>query len=90
MVVVTFSPYATYLATGSNYKALFGEKGDAQKWNFASYKLFPLSSGITKVFPDSSATRLVLVDEKSDAFIYNPVSVGISVCRPQVGSVYRS
>jgi len=33
-----------------------------------------LFAGISKVFPDSSATRMVLVDEKSDAFIYNPVS----------------
>jgi len=30
--------------------------------------------GITKIFPDNSATRLVLVDEKSDAFVYNPVN----------------
>ena len=32
-----------------------------------------LLAGISKVFPDSSGTRMVLVDEKSDAFIYNPV-----------------
>lgn len=50
--------------------------------------MFPLSSGVTKVFPDSSATRLVLVDEKSDAFIYNPVSVGISVCRLQAADIH--
>ena len=79
-----------YLHTASNYKASFGEKRDVQKWNSASYELqlFPLSSGVTKVFPDSSATRLVLVDEKSDAFIYNPVSVGICVCRLQAADIH--
>lgn len=31
-------------------------------------------TGVTKVFPDGSATRLVFVDEKSDAYLYNPVN----------------
>ncbi len=29
--------------------------------------------GITKLYPDPTSTRLIIVDEKSDAFIYNPV-----------------
>ena len=29
--------------------------------------------GISKIFPDSSGTKLVVMDEKSDAFVYNPV-----------------
>jgi hypothetical protein len=33
--------------------------------------------GITKIFPDSSGTRVIMVDEKSDAFVYNPVIVVI-------------
>lgn len=31
--------------------------------------------GISKVFPDINGTRLIVIDEKSDAFIYNPVNV---------------
>ena len=30
-------------------------------------------SGISKVFPDLSGTKLFIIDEKSDGFIYNPV-----------------
>ena len=30
--------------------------------------------GIAKVWPDPSGTRVVFVDEKSDAFLLNPVS----------------
>ena len=30
--------------------------------------------GISRLFPDSSGTTLVLIDDKSDAFVYNPVS----------------
>ncbi len=29
--------------------------------------------GITKLYPDPTSTRLIIVDEKSDAYIYNPV-----------------
>ena len=35
--------------------------------------------GISKVYPDSSGTRMVIVDEKSDAFIYNPVRKHVSL-----------
>ena len=31
--------------------------------------------GISRVFPDSSGTTVVFIDDKSDAFVYNPVSV---------------
>ena len=31
-------------------------------------------SGITKVFPDASGTAVVFIDDKCDAFVYNPVS----------------
>ena len=34
----------------------------------------PYLVAITSVYPDPSGTRLVFVDEKSDAFLYNPVS----------------
>jgi len=44
---------------------------DERHGNHGTFSL----AGITKIFPDNSATRLVLVDEKSDAFVYNPVSV---------------
>lgn len=27
------------------------------------------------MFPDSSGTKLVVIDEKSDAFVFNPVIV---------------
>ena len=30
--------------------------------------------GIKKLFPDPSGTRLIFVDDKSDGFVYNPVS----------------
>ena len=30
--------------------------------------------GVVKVYPDPRGTRLVFCDEKSDAFLYNPVS----------------
>ena len=26
------------------------------------------------MFPDASGTRLVIIDDKSDAFVYNPVN----------------
>ena len=31
-------------------------------------------TGITKVYPDSSGIRLVFTDDKSDAFLYNPIN----------------
>lgn len=31
--------------------------------------------GIKKIFPDISGTHLVFIDEKSDGFVYNPVSI---------------
>ena len=34
-----------------------------------------LSKGIKKIFPDISGTHLVFIDEKSDGFVYNPVSI---------------
>ena len=30
--------------------------------------------GITKIFPDATGTTMVFIDDKSDAFVYNPVS----------------
>ena len=30
--------------------------------------------GISKVYPDPSGTKVVFVDEKSDAYLQNPVS----------------
>ena len=30
--------------------------------------------GIKKLFPDPSGTRLVFIDDKSDGYVYNPVS----------------
>ena len=30
--------------------------------------------GIRKLFPDPSGTRLIFMDDKSDGFVYNPVS----------------
>ena len=34
-----------------------------------------LFEGIKKIFPDVSGTHLVFIDEKTDGFVYNPVSV---------------
>ena len=31
--------------------------------------------GIRKLFPDPSGTRLIFMDDKSDGFVYNPVSI---------------
>lgn len=31
--------------------------------------------GIKKIFPDIGGTHLVFIDEKSDGFVYNPVSI---------------
>ena len=31
--------------------------------------------GIKKLYPDPSGTRLIFVDDKSDGYVYNPVSV---------------
>jgi len=31
--------------------------------------------GIKTIFPDVSGTHLVFIDEKSDGFVYNPVSI---------------
>lgn len=31
--------------------------------------------GIKKIFPDISGTHLAFIDEKSDGFVYNPVSI---------------
>ena len=33
------------------------------------------SAGIKKIFPDLSGTYLVFIDEKTDGFVYNPVSI---------------
>ena len=32
------------------------------------------SPAISRVYPDPSGTRVVFVDEKSDAYLHNPVS----------------
>ena len=34
-----------------------------------------LCAGVAQVWPDASGTRLVFVDEKSDAFLLNPVRI---------------
>ena len=34
-----------------------------------------LLPGIKKIFPDISGTHLAFIDEKSDGFVYNPVSI---------------
>ena len=31
--------------------------------------------GIRKIFPDINGTKLIFIDEKSDGYVYNPVSV---------------
>ena len=31
--------------------------------------------GIRKIFPDINGTRLIFIDDKSDGYVYNPVSV---------------
>ena len=31
--------------------------------------------GIRKIFPDLNGTKLIFIDEKSDGYVYNPVSV---------------
>lgn len=36
--------------------------------------------GIKKLFPNYSGTKLVLIDDKSDGYIYNPVSTCSAVC----------
>ena len=33
-----------------------------------------LTAAITKLFPDNGGTQVVFIDEKSDGFLYNPVS----------------
>ena len=30
--------------------------------------------GIRKIFPDINGTRLIFIDDKSDGYVYNPVS----------------
>ena len=40
---------------------------------------FPLAA-ISKVYPDPTGTRLVCVDEKSDAYLHNPVSSSVYTC----------
>ena len=42
-------------------------------WNVKVLWSF-LSEGIKKIFPDVSGTHLVFIDEKTDGFVYNPVS----------------
>jgi WD repeat-containing protein 19 len=37
--------------------------------------------GIKDLFPDSSGTRVIFIDSKSDGFVYNPVSTDcLSFC----------
>ena len=48
--------------------------------NYVHYELdndvsMSLLKGIKKIFPDVSGTHLVFIDEKSDGFVYNPVSI---------------
>ena len=43
-----------------------------EDWNFVNE--FRHVVGIRRIFPDLSGTRLVFIDEKSDGFVYNPVS----------------
>ena len=46
--------------------------------------------GVVKVYPDARGTRLVFCDEKSDAFLYNPVtdvSIDIPNYSPSVAGV---
>jgi hypothetical protein len=32
-------------------------------------------AGIRKIFPDPSGTRIAFIDEKSDAYVLNPVTI---------------
>ena len=48
---------------------------------------FPLAA-ITKVYPDPTGTRLVCVDEKSDAYLHNPVSSSVHIHLHKIVHVY--
>ena len=44
-----------------------------EDWNIvADYKH---RVGIRRIFPEITGSRLVLIDEKSEAFIYSPVNI---------------
>ena len=48
--------------------------------------------GIRKLFPDPSGTRLIFVDDKSDGFVYNPVSTDLCynlTCKSTLLILYR-
>lgn len=45
-----------------------------EDWNFVNE--FRHVVGIRRIFPDLGGTRLVFIDDKSDGFVYNPVSLG--------------
>ena len=32
-------------------------------------------TGVRRVFPDSAGTRVIVIDDKGDGFVYNPVSM---------------
>ncbi len=43
-----------------------------EDWNFVNE--FRHVVGVRKLYPDPTGTRLIFVDDKSDGFVYNPVS----------------
>ena len=43
-----------------------------EDWNFVNEYRHVV--GIRKIFPDSAGTRVIFMDDKSDGFVYNPVS----------------
>lgn len=44
-----------------------------EDWQFVNDYRHPVS--VKKIFPDPNGTRLVFIDEKSDGFVYCPVSL---------------
>jgi WD repeat-containing protein 19 len=48
-----------------------------EDWNFVNE--FRHVVGIRRIFPDLGGTRLVFIDDKSDGFVYNPVSLWTSL-----------
>lgn len=44
-----------------------------EDWQFVNDYRHPVS--VKKIFPDPNGTRLIFIDEKSDGFVYCPVSL---------------
>ena len=44
-----------------------------EDWQFVNE--FRHVTGIRYIYPDPTGTRLIFTDDKSDAYVYNPVSV---------------